>query len=215
MNHEFHFPQSFSVLPGPSDLHKRFEFPPLPESVHFPRFGINRNIFPSNSTDKAKPLTEQSMEMAVFVPFPKLSIRCKHKRTHTHTYTQTLLFTTKAWLDAALCLRFNALFHLESWGGYPPSESWLRKQSHLISFSSTASERNVIKGTKSPLGPATCYMTNMTRRVIRPTYKGNASFFFFRATSAAVWRPERDREGEVGTASIAVWHWTDFRWPWA
>lgn len=29
------------------------------------------------------------------------------------------------------------------------------------------------------MGPATCYTTNMTRRVIRPTYKGDCSFFFF------------------------------------
>ncbi len=39
-----------------------------------------------------------------------------------------------------------------------------------------ASKRNVIKATKSPMGPATCYTTNMTRCVIRPTYKGDGSY---------------------------------------
>lgn len=39
-----------------------------------------------------------------------------------------------------------------------------------------ASKRNVIKATKSPMGSATCYTTNMTRCVIRPTYKGDATY---------------------------------------
>lgn len=39
-----------------------------------------------------------------------------------------------------------------------------------------AGKRNVIKATKSPMGPATCYTTNMTRCVIRPTYKGGGSY---------------------------------------
>lgn len=39
-----------------------------------------------------------------------------------------------------------------------------------------ASKRNVIKATKSPMGSATCYTTNMTRCVIRPTYKGGATY---------------------------------------
>lgn len=39
-----------------------------------------------------------------------------------------------------------------------------------------ASKRNVIKATKSPMGCATCYTTNMTRCVIRPTYKGGGSY---------------------------------------
>lgn len=39
-----------------------------------------------------------------------------------------------------------------------------------------ASKRNVIKAPKSPMGSATCYTTNMTRCVIRPTYKGGATY---------------------------------------
>lgn len=39
-----------------------------------------------------------------------------------------------------------------------------------------ASNRNVIKATKSPMSLATSYMTNMTRCVIRPTYNGGRSY---------------------------------------
>lgn len=39
-----------------------------------------------------------------------------------------------------------------------------------------ASNRNVIKATKSPMSLATSYMTNMTRCVIRPTYNGGGSY---------------------------------------
>lgn len=109
---------------------------------------------------------------------PQNSKHIAGKYTHRHTHTHYCLPHEHDWMQQ----RVYASMHFFIWKArvvtHWARESWLRKQSHLIPFSSTASKRNVIKATKSPMGPATCYTTNMTRRVIRPTYKGDCSFFF-------------------------------------
>lgn len=65
-----------------------------------------------------------------------------------------------------------------------------------------ASKRNVIKATKSPMGSATCYTTNMTRCVIRPTYKGGATYLPGLQGERRLWTRwrviETHREEEVG-----------------
>lgn len=62
-----------------------------------------------------------------------------------------------------------------------------------------ASKRNVIKATKSPMGPATCYTTNMTRCVIRPTYKGGSSYLpCLQGESSSLTETARERERKRG-----------------
>lgn len=65
-----------------------------------------------------------------------------------------------------------------------------------------ASKRNVIKATKSPMGSATCYTTNMTHCVIRPTYKGGATYLPGLQGERGLWTRwrviETHREEEVG-----------------
>lgn len=55
-----------------------------------------------------------------------------------------------------------------------------------------ASNRNVIKATKSPMGPATCCTTNMTRCVIRPAYKGDGSY------SSRMWGEQKSQRKTKG-----------------
>lgn len=73
--------------------------------------------------------------------------------------------------------RVHASMHFFIWNAGAASRraeaDWKKekkKQSRLIPSHSTASKRNVIKATKSPVGPATCCTTNATPPVIlRPT----------------------------------------------
>lgn len=125
---------------------------------------------------------------------------------YTHRHTHYCLPHEHDWMQQ----RVYASMHFFIWKArvvtHWARESWLRKQSHLIPFSSTASKRNVIKATKSPMGPATCYTTNMTRRVIRPTYKG--SFFFLFFATLAGWAQtfeqteKQTKKGGWGTETV-------------
>lgn len=91
-------------------------------------------------------------------------------------------------------------FSFGEWGWLPTeSELIKKKQSHLIPLSSMASKRNVIKATKSPMGSATCYTTNMTRCVIRPTYKGDATYLPGLQGERRLWKGRRVIETHTET----------------